>query len=1338
MLRTCFVTFVCTFLLMLSVGSLSAQDGGSGIVFTGCPPYVEGNHCDSMFYQVVAVDLGTGKQCPEMKYILVSGPGTINQRTGLWQFHPERDSLISNFYGEVEIAAYKGHDTTNGDENCRFGVQVYDQYPVFSSYCGAHITVLPGDTIAIPIEISDTDPCDEPKIDSVTIQPEPSGFFAFDIAARTVVFEPNAADAGKSFEVRVAASSGPAVIACPFWFDVFQPEPVKFRIATAVTTDSRPGDTISVDIILDESAVVFDRVNMTVGFDNTRLRLIDVERGPEFFSEETGCSWDRLDWFGPSNCVYSGPELVRLVGRALASSGSPEPPCLIPEDLPATFATLKFVVAEGIMAGEQFAPVSFYWCSCSENYLMSTLPRPGPYHTYMPLAVYSPDGQLIPPDTIPGYSGASDDCYYNFMSGERYRLVEYYDGGVNISIAPPEATYSVRIGYQDEVIQGAFQDVPITLEKFDHMRGLGGFDLLVGYDASALAFQLAYEGDLYDSCGWEYFTYRFGPYGNCGDACPSGMLRIIGFAEANNGPYHPGCQTPTPYVGNVPVILANLRFLVSNDTTLECQFVPLRFFWYECGDNTLSDYRGSELYLSSFVYDYGDLLISKKAEFPTYFGAQDKCTCDQQANPPCKVPALRAVDFYNGGLDIVCGDSADYHGDVNCNGLAYGIADAVMFSNYFIVGLAAFGNHPECSIAASDANYDGMPLTIEDLVFLIRVMIGDVQPQKQPSPNPARFILDPVSGDISVSSVDSLGAVYLIVAGEITPVLLANQMTMTFGWDTGWTRILIYSLEAGTALTSGEFMSIPGATGIVSVEAATFDGRAVTTKIEISGSVTESTYSVRIGHPEEVLLGTSIEVPVMLERLDKTQGLAGFDFLIAYDASALMITKASPGDLLDSCEWEYFTYRYGANADCGDPCPNGILRVIGMAETNNGPHHPNPDCAMESPGWISTVPVTLTTMSFLVSSDLTHECQFVPIRFFWSECGDNALVNHDGSEFYLSSDVFELGITTSIAGVEAFPTYRGAQQECFAPGSRVNLRAVDFYNGGVDIACWWYADATGDINLNGISYEIADALMFSNYFMEGVAAFGDHVQGSIAASDVNKDGLPLTIEDLAYMWRIIVGDALPFDRLTPSPNPATFTWDTQANAVSVSSIDSLGAVYLIVAGEITPALLADQMEMKFGWDTGWTRILIYSADAGIALISGDFVSIPGALGIVSIEAATFDARAVTEIISDITDVGDDLNNLPLQFALHANYPNPFNPTTTIRYDLPELADVRISVYNVVGQVVRTLVDRQDSPGQHEVIWDGRDDSGRPVSSGIYLYRMTAGDFTQSRKMLLLK
>ncbi len=105
---------------------------------------------------------------------------------------------------------------------------------------------------------------------------------------------------------------------------------------------------------------------------------------------------------------------------------------------------------------------------------------------------------------------------------------------------------------------------------------------------------------------------------------------------------------------------------------------------------------------------------------------------------------------------------------------------------------------------------------------------------------------------------------------------------------------------------------------------------------------------------------------------------------------------------------------------------------------------------------------------------------------------------------------------------------------------------------------------------------------------------------------------------------------------------------------------------------------------------------------------------------------------------DPTDIAAGPRALPPATRLHPNYPNPFNPTTTIAYDLPQPARVRLVIYDVSGRKIRDLVDADEPAGHRTVIWDARNASNEPVASGVYFYRLFAGDFVRTRKMVLLK
>jgi len=117
----------------------------------------------------------------------------------------------------------------------------------------------------------------------------------------------------------------------------------------------------------------------------------------------------------------------------------------------------------------------------------------------------------------------------------------------------------------------------------------------------------------------------------------------------------------------------------------------------------------------------------------------------------------------------------------------------------------------------------------------------------------------------------------------------------------------------------------------------------------------------------------------------------------------------------------------------------------------------------------------------------------------------------------------------------------------------------------------------------------------------------------------------------------------------------------------------------------------------------------------------------------------FFSYATTEFLNSPTDV-QQINdgNLPTTFNLSQNYPNPFNPTTEINLSLPSRSHVNLTIYDILGRQVDVLIDKSLAAGSYAVSWDGKDQSGMPVASGVYLYKLTAGDYSSAKKMVLLK
>ena len=105
---------------------------------------------------------------------------------------------------------------------------------------------------------------------------------------------------------------------------------------------------------------------------------------------------------------------------------------------------------------------------------------------------------------------------------------------------------------------------------------------------------------------------------------------------------------------------------------------------------------------------------------------------------------------------------------------------------------------------------------------------------------------------------------------------------------------------------------------------------------------------------------------------------------------------------------------------------------------------------------------------------------------------------------------------------------------------------------------------------------------------------------------------------------------------------------------------------------------------------------------------------------------------------NVTAIHDNETYIPAQFSLGQNYPNPFNPTTVINYQLLKTSEIELTIYNQLGQKVRTLVSEIKPAGAYQAQWDSRDNSGKQVANGVYLYRLQTGSFMEVRKMVLLR
>ena len=164
-------------------------------------------------------------------------------------------------------------------------------------------------------------------------------------------------------------------------------------------------------------------------------------------------------------------------------------------------------------------------------------------------------------------------------------------------------------------------------------------------------------------------------------------------------------------------------------------------------------------------------------------------------------------------------------------------------------------------------------------------------------------------------------------------------------------------------------------------------------------------------------------------------------------------------------------------------------------------------------------------------------------------------------------------------------------------------------------------------------------------------------------------------------------------------------------------------------------------------EDGSTRVLAVNMNGGLLSFSTDgFITVPVMINTDRGERVKVDLNGVQLIGQDGQNIpvvakGDGsvaLELIPMQYALYQNFPNPFNPITEIQFDVPDVGVLDLVVYNLMGQQVRRLVNGEIQAGYHRVVWDGLNDHGEPVSTGVYIYSLTSPSFHNTKKMVLLK
>jgi hypothetical protein len=276
-----------------------------------------------------------------------------------------------------------------------------------------------------------------------------------------------------------------------------------------------------------------------------------------------------------------------------------------------------------------------------------------------------------------------------------------------------------------------------------------------------------------------------------------------------------------------------------------------------------------------------------------------------------------------------------------------------------------------------------------------------------------------------------------------------------------------------------------------------------------------------------------------------------------------------------------------------------------------------------------------------------------------------------------------------------------------------------------------------------------DALTYSlDYRVSEAGAYfisicGFDTVGNYECSEMLFSGAPVRADQGA----LLSSHSGLFDLQIPphalSGDALILCWEEAPDANNIEGVDLLSNItpLLLLRTKSTPSMLkssailsVDVGRLGIGADEYGSIVLLRSQDGGLKDVGAHFDAVDGTITAEITKFGTY-LVALSSSARSETDQGEIS---PSAYRLDQNRPNPFNVGTTISFYLPEAAQVELAVYNVLGQRVLGILDEHLPPGSHDALWDGRNEDGDYCSSGVYLYRLKAGSFTEARRMLLLK
>lgn len=848
--------------------------------------------------------------------------------------------------------------------------------------------------------------------------------------------------------------------------------------------------------------------------------------------------------------------------------------------------------------------------------------------------------------------------------------------------------WRVDVGKVDNGYMGELVPVPIYITEPESPTDLGYIEFRIKWDQAAMMFLSVAPGDFLTDCEWDYWTYRY-------KTSPFPHLQVYAYAQTGGEP--PTCFHPS---GKQKVF--DVTFLLTTQSSYSYNYYPVEFVWpsgidNECEVNVFKDVAREVVYMADTVFSWVDSEIPDGT--PTYTPTVN-----------CQNYAQRVINFHDGYVYFVDMLGPAVRGDLNLNTIRFDAGDWVLFACAMAYGPEeCFHINYDAQVDATDTDCDGEPLEVEDYVLFESILFMETSPRCPDEPLAKVTTSDDTLKILSTSATTGQRnkpiEIYLASQEDLAGLQARFEfdpdvMQPVLDPNCGNGHCVQYELEGRLA----DYDEV----GNVNVQCRE-DGELLITMLPdslVTGGIpagSGAVLKVFFNIPSTAPLFEHVYAPVDQDwkrNRVATPDAVGHDPELV--AGAIWILKSPPPP---SCPVLY-TYD-GSDYRQENP-------LLTACEESNYQQ-------------VVTDYYHLPTAPTLANGRISFQLREQEDEVTYLDDLKLMTVDHSAST----------QVAVSVDG--QVMTYR----EFDSP-----IAALDDH--GVD-------RLSEIVATDGKIFKSDEA----GYLIVAFANQGQGTKGFVANTATKYkclDPIHEIVEPLGkagpspvdHPRQISVelldanGNWTELPQLPPRSSTREEVLITSADVLSSSDLITLRLSWpdRYETDAVVQLVAANERPVVKNWSAGMSEV---ARSKGAPDFWQNF-GVDGRLTLKKGDVASFEFTPTQSTESGMArdyivvakgryepDYSVHTQLLPDRITLQENYPNPFNPTTTISYALPQAGQVRVDVYNVLGQVVSTLVNKYQPAGYYQVDWNAND-----FASGVYFYRLTVGNHVETKKMILAK